>query len=258
MNRPGFTLIEMLVVIAIIGLLATLAAVNFSTSREKARLAGGSGFARMLLDGMAAEASGVWNLDEGSGTVANNRSGASAVPGTITGTTWISDGPNNSAALRFSAAPDRVALGTIQVPQRVTIAAWVRTTASASAPVFSNRSPSGLYFGVRNTGQLFIYNNGATPAPVIGVTNVNDGKWHHLVWTSDGATSILYVDGKVDRTLAQTRSASNGTAYIGYDTPNGQTFNGDIAQVGVYTDTLLSAEVQRLYAQERDAFLAQR
>ena len=27
------------------------------------------------------------------------------------------------------------------------------------------------------------------------VANINDGKWHHVAWTSDGLTEKIYIDG---------------------------------------------------------------
>lgn len=259
MRSRGFTLIELLIVISVIGLLATFAVVQLGASRERARLAGGMSFARSLLNAQSAEAVGIWNLDEGSGTVVNNRSGNSTVAGTISGTTWVMDGPNGDPALRFSASPDRVALGVITVPLRTTVAAWIRTTTSGvSTPMFSNRAPAGLYFGVSGGGRLFVYNNSGSPASLTSVMSVNDGKWHHVAWTSDGATYVIYIDGKKDSASAQTRAASSGSAYIGYDVPNGQTFVGSISQVSVYADILTAQEVERLYAESRRAFVVQR
>lgn len=230
----GFTLVELLVVIAIIGLLATFAVTQLTGAREKARVAAAQSFSHTLIAAQSAEAVGVWNLDEGSGSTVYNRSGASTAVGTIVGAAWITDGPVGNSALDFGTGR-YVSLGSITLPQRVTVAAWIRTTSTALIPFFSNRG-NGLYIG-ENAGTLFMYYNTAAPASISSTAKINDGKWHYVAWSNDGTTSKLYVDGKVDKTVAMTRPVETGAAYIGYDPANVQYFDGDISQVGIFSDT---------------------
>lgn len=242
-------------VIAIIGVLATFSVVGFTTSREKARLAGGASFSRSLYNAQSAEAIGVWSLDEGTGSTVYNRSGASTVTGNVVGATWITDGPNGKTALNFSGSGQRVDLGSITLPTRVTVSAWIRTTLSGQFPFFSNRG-NGLYFGV-SSGRLFIYYNTAAPVAMNSIsTNLTDGKWHHVAWSSDGATQIMYVDGKKDNSGAQTRPAETGLAYIGYDAGNNQYFNGSVSELAIYSAVVTSKEIERMYAEGVRKYLA--
>lgn len=252
--KKGFTLIELLVVIAIIGLLATFSVVGFTTSKEKARLAGGASFSRSLYNAQSAEAVGVWNLDEGTGTTVYNRSGTNSNTGTITGATWITDGPNGKPAIQFSAAGHNINLGSITLPVRVTVTAWIRTSMSSQLPFFSNRG-NGLFFGI-NSGHLFMYYNTATPAAANSIAYINDNKWHHVAWSSDGATSIMYIDGKKETPYAQTRPAETGNAYIGYDAPNGTYFNGSVADFAIYSDVVTSKGIEQMYAEGVQKYLA--
>lgn len=48
-NKKGFTLVELMVVIAIIGILSTVAIVNLNTARKKARVAGAIEFGKQYL-----------------------------------------------------------------------------------------------------------------------------------------------------------------------------------------------------------------
>ena len=71
------------------------------------------------------------------------------------------------------------------------------------------------------------------------VANINDGKWHHVAWTSDGLTEKIYIDGWFNSTQSQTRAGGNyGTASIGYDVPNNEYFNGAITEVAVYGEVI--------------------
>ncbi|MCW1892241.1 MAG: prepilin-type N-terminal cleavage/methylation domain-containing protein [Candidatus Uhrbacteria bacterium] len=254
MQKRGFTLIELLVVIAIIGVLSTFAVVQLSGSREKARLASGLSFARTALNAQGSDAIGVWDLDEGSGTTVANRFGTGAA-GTITGATWVTDGPDGNPALRFSATGQNVSLGTITLPQRVTVAAWIRTTSGAQIPFFSNRG-NGLFLGV-SSGRLFAYYNTGTPvAQQSAAAGINDNKWHHVAWSSDGVVTTMYIDGKKDNSIAQVRVPESGAAYIGYDVPNGTYFNGSVARFAVYSDKLALKDIERMYAEGREQFMA--
>jgi trimeric autotransporter adhesin len=253
MSKKGFTLIELLVVISIISLISSVILASLNSTREKARIAAGLSLAANLYRGYGADSNGVWNLDEGSGSVAYNK-GGNSTNGTIVNATWINTGPNNKPALSFTTGR-RIDLGTIATPTNVTVAAWVRTTSGGQIPVFSNRG-TGLYFGITG-GKFFAYYNAASISSMVSNQLINDGKWHHVVWTSDGTKGKMYIDGKFDSDLTQTRMTESAAAYIGFDAPNGEYFIGDIAQVAVYTQTLAAHEVENLYAQESVLHLAQ-
>ena len=54
--------------------------------------------------------------------------------------------------------------------------------------------------------------NGASTASVQGSIEIDDGTWHHVMGTYDGAQIALYVDGMLD-----TSAAAEGTIDIGND-----------------------------------------
>lgn len=186
-----------------------------------------------------------WPMDEGVGSSVGDFSG-SGNSGAFGGTTtpaWIYG--KRGKGLSFNGT-SKITVGNVTTAASSTISTWIKTTSAAQMPIFSNRG-SGLYFGMTG-GKFFVYDNSATPTPGMqGIRVINDNNWHHIVWTSDGSTSVMYIDGKVDNTSAQARGADTGTGSIGFDTPNIEYFTGSIDDMRIYNRTLTAAEVSGMY-----------
>ena len=258
----GFTLIELLVVISIISLLSSIVYSSLSTAREKARIASGRQFKSILDHSYGAEAAGWWYLDEGPGATSVADNSGNSHTGTISGgVTWSSDTPTGAGySLLFDGSTGKVSLSQpISTGLIVTVAAWIKTSSTALKPIFSNREVGGvkgeLYFGI-NTGKLYIFYNTAFPQGKISIKSINDDKWHHVAWTSDGAKSRLYIDGAFDSENPQSRSESSGLSTIGYDQFGNTYFLGSIDDVRVYNATLLASEIKDLYLASKDKYLA--
>lgn len=188
---------------------------------------------------------GYWPMDEGATNAIGDFSG-SGNNGTLGGTTtpaWVIG--KRGKGLSFGGT-GKITLGNVTTAASTTISTWVKTTSAAQTPIFSNRG-SGVYFGT-SSGKFFIYDNSATPAPgMMSARSINDNNWHHIVWTSDGSTSNMYIDGKLDATAAQARAADTGTGSIGFDTPNIEYFTGSLDDMRIYNRTLTAAEVASMY-----------
>jgi hypothetical protein len=94
---------------------------------------------------------------------------------------------------------------------------------------------------------------------ITGTRNVNDGQWHHVAATYDGANMFLYVDGSLDASAPATGSilpasdlvciGANSKAYV----PScgcqqlGYFFNGLIDEVSLYNRALSAAEILAIY-----------
>lgn len=234
-KSKGFTLIELLVVIAIISLLTSVVLASLNSVRDNGRIAAGLTLAQNLYNVFGANADGIWNLDEGSGLIAYKNAG-SGPNGTISGAIWTT-GPNKNSALSF-AGGQSVNVGTATTNVNVTVAAWIKTSSGAQQPIFTNRG-SGIYFGTSG-GYFFTYYNNSTPQGMFSKKTVNDNKWHHLVWTSNGSKESMYIDGQFDSSMAQIRNTTDSaTGLIGHDGANNEYFTGSISQVAVYTESLI-------------------
>ncbi|MFF7023439.1 DNRLRE domain-containing protein [Streptomyces klenkii] len=100
-------------------------------------------------------------------------------------------------------------------------------------------------------------------SPITTGTAVNDGQWHHVVLSSDGARQTLFLDGKRHGSLdapvnhGNQRFAEIGSGYA-YDWPSPPAkgsvyFKGDIDEVAVYHKPIGTAAAQSLYAAREQA-----
>ncbi|HLP44158.1 MAG TPA: LamG-like jellyroll fold domain-containing protein, partial [Candidatus Nanoarchaeia archaeon] len=67
MKKSGFTIIELLVVVSIIGLISSVALANFQDARQKAREAAGKQFYVTVRSSLGDKIASTWSLDEGVG-----------------------------------------------------------------------------------------------------------------------------------------------------------------------------------------------
>ncbi|WP_315914149.1 PKD domain-containing protein [Arthrobacter sp. lap29] len=141
---------------------------------------------------------------------------------------------------------------------------WFKTTTTSGGKLMgygsSNSGTSSNYdrhVYMLNTGALsFGVYTGATKT-VTSAKAYNDGAWHHIVATQGSAGMVLYVDGQVVGSDAQTTTAQSFLGYwrVGGDTlgnwPNAPTsnyFNGTLDNFAVYNSALSAAQVASHYA----------
>ena len=229
--KKAFTLIELLVTIAIIGILASVVLVSLNSSREQALLSRALQMESNLYRTWGADAIGIWKLDEGSGTTAYNQ--GDGPDGTISGATWISDGPGGRAALNFAVNGQRVSLGELSLPETVTISAWVRTTATGFGSILSSvNAGNGVRFGLGGSSLQFRLYDYTTSGGINSDAVVSDGEWHYIVFSTDGTNAKIFVDGVLDKEEEFSIGVSSEEAFIGYT--SGATTMADISGVSVY------------------------
>lgn len=94
-----------------------------------------------------------------------------------------------------------------------TLSAWIKTSTTGATQTIiqsfsqdTNRAGIQLFINSSNFPVLLSGANGVTQGThwqqVVGVTNVCDGLWHQITGTWDGSTLRIYVDGRLDNSIA--------------------------------------------------------
>ncbi len=194
----------------------------------------------------------LWSLDEGEGTAVADSSGndhTGVLKGDPTWTTGAIGG-----ALEFDGDGDYVDLGTspsFDIADRITVAAWIKVNAfDVDWQTIISKGDVAWRLSRSQGDNLHFACTGLWPEWVHGTANVNDGQWHHAAGVYDGATLRLYVDGRLDVSVA-TAGRINVCEYpvtIGENLEEPQrAWNGAIDEVRLYNYALSEIEVKALY-----------
>ncbi|MFA6095874.1 MAG: LamG domain-containing protein [Candidatus Paceibacterota bacterium] len=201
-----------------------------------------------------------------------------------TGRVYDRSGNNNSGiitSLGTTSAPAAGAIGQalsfdgstslITVPYSAVLAptagvsfgGWFKTTNKALAQRIVSKTETGGYTLALNEGAnctdlcALVRVGGAYHAVTAPLSSITNNKWHHVMATYDGETSVMYLDG------VQTGSNATPSGAIQYATtnplcigrePSGTAcdqftdlFNGALDEIRVYNRALSASEVKRLY-----------
>ncbi|MFL5304581.1 MAG: beta strand repeat-containing protein [Polyangia bacterium] len=200
---------------------------------------------------------GYWKLDETSGTSAADISGnantgtwhggvsrTASVPATIT----FAD----PQAITLDGTSGYVTLGTTNLPANnaaQSISLWYKGTPNGgnqNMVSMSDGSSSAVQLGFRGSTLIAWTWGGGT---LISTTATNDSNWHHAVYTYDGTTDRIYVDGSLAASGTSTHQTGAVTAaYLGTYNASGELFGGSLDDVRIYNRAVSAAEVAILAA----------
>lgn len=194
-KQTGFTIVELAIVIAVIGILAAITVVAFNGIQERARLASGRAFASQLERKHLATAEGVWEFDECSGTPQNRKT--NSVSGTVVGTVnWSTDTPSGKGcAMRFD-GNTRITTNASLGAKYYLKAAWVKFNACGNNNVISSPDVGG------NDAPLYLPNcriyagHNGNYGRISSTEVLEPNKWYHIAVEFIDGTYSLYLDGK--------------------------------------------------------------
>lgn len=172
-------------------------------------------------------------------------------------------GPDRFSAPNAAASFDGSAANYLEVPTNAllpvgksprSVSAWFLTShdyKSAAGGVWNwGRSEvTAQRFGllIAQPGEAYFVGEGAD---VAGGPVLNDGRWHNVVVTFDGATVLLYVDLLFAATGAVALTTVGQTLEIGhsaFDHVTPEPFTGSIDEVRIYDHVLTTTERRELY-----------
>jgi prepilin-type N-terminal cleavage/methylation domain-containing protein len=230
-KQAGFTIVELLIVIVVIGILAAITIVAYNGIQDRARLSAGLAFETQFRQKYFVDSTGMWDFDECSGNAVKNTSDTNNTD-TISGTaTWVTDTPSGKGcALRFDGTTTRIETQAKLGSQYYAKGAWVRITAAScgSYNIISQAQSGGAQAAFYapscrpNAGHNGSW--GIVQAPQA----INDGKWHYVAVEWQTGTLKLFVDGAtVSTASAPAPTTPAGLVAIGAH-GGGSWMNGDI------------------------------
>lgn len=208
--------------------------------------------------------------DVGGGTLANAvpryiKSGTTYNGTVPTGGKWVPGVDGGKGALVYDGSTTRVALDNsngLPATAKLSVSCWVKTSTTARYQyvfvkwgVLANSDSWQLRIDAA-TGFVYwtLSTNGAYQAPndLNGTSNVADGKWHLIVATYDGATSRVYVDGKLENSVSVSGALFAGTSDVNFGglSDGGLTTNwliGSIDDPRIYNIALPLAVIKSMY-----------
>ncbi|KPA15074.1 hypothetical protein MHK_004719, partial [Candidatus Magnetomorum sp. HK-1] len=169
---------------------------------------------------------------------------------TVTNQTPVAGSGN---AISLDGSNDYVAIGNesfFDFSTAMTVEAWFKVNAfTTSYQALIEKGDDSWRIGRDgSTNNLaFCINSGAQVVKSSGVTNINDGNWHHVAGVLDSGVLYIYIDGQLDGSNSTSYDIVNSSysLFIGAnEQETGRNFNGLIDEVRVWSEGLSQTEIQ--------------
>jgi len=266
-GKTAFTLVEILAVIAVIGLLSSIIFAITRGANEQGRIAKGLHFSQHLQNSLGAYAAGIWSFDEGAGSTANDISGWGNNGTLINSPTWrcastdISYTPSGQGcSLEFNGSTQYVNAGSgtsLAISSGgFTLETWIYPTkidcsTTVTCAIWSDNGTSdgGDIIAIKESGYLWYYTSQGSWNSLSSTTPVSLNSWSHLVFTWDGETKKIYINGEQKGSVNATSNmrgllpvwiGRKAGSHAGY-------FQGLIDNTHIYNRSLTSTQIRSQY-----------
>lgn len=205
-----------------------------------------------LVAAWPAEGSGAPSAGDSTATLLN---GVSFGPG-HTGQAFVLDGFDDQISFGNTAGN----LGT----NNFSISYWLKTTKTGLQSLLEKRPACNMntgtsWWGIRGSTNQVLEIAGAQMQhykALYTIATLNDGAWHHVVWTRETTTLHVYVDGALNNSITTTGVAdiANSTLMqLGSSACNlsgSDAYEGFVDELEIFNRALSGAEVQAKFGQE--------
>ncbi|MDB5168192.1 MAG: Fimbrial protein [Candidatus Saccharibacteria bacterium] len=203
-KQTGFTIVELLIVIVVIGILAAITIVAYNGIQDRARLARGMAFASQMKKKHYMDTTGHWQLDEctGGNAASVESTDESRANGTIVGTpTWSTDTPTGTGCSLQTNGTARIITPAILGANYYFKAAWVKfTSCSGNNNIISSPDSGGtdapLFAPTCRVRAGHFDGTTSNYSRVLSPNTLTTGKWYHIAVEFNNGTYRLYEDGK--------------------------------------------------------------
>ncbi|MEK7610122.1 MAG: LamG-like jellyroll fold domain-containing protein [Patescibacteria group bacterium] len=265
-KNSGFTLVELLVVISIIGMLSSVIIVALNGARDKGVIAAGLKFDTYNYRAFGADAFAQYDFNSGivplQDISANNRnlncpagvSSENTILPTGSGYSGNFNGTGGCAVLLASASPYP------QFSNLWTLSSWVYVSSANDITTTKNQIIrvefvsavlAGLSLYDNGSGIKFIQcQQGTDFAEISGLIKIE--AWNHIACSYDGAKISAYLNGNIvagpiNSIMVASRNVRNiGVGRLGFTASS--LFKGYLDNVSIYTQALTALDVQKIYA----------